>query len=63
MVLLKRYFSPVMRQWLGAHWGKLAFSVLYAGYAVALFPLLLKLVSGRLSPADDPVDPAAEKAI
>ena len=28
----------------GSHWGKLLFSVLYAFYAVALFPLVLKLV-------------------
>ena len=43
MVLLKQHLSPLMKEWLGPHWGKLAFSVIYAGYAVALFPLALKL--------------------
>ena len=44
MVLLKQYLSPLMKEWLGSHWGKLVFSVIYAGYAIALFPLVLKLV-------------------
>ena len=48
MVLLKSYLSPLMTQWLGSHWGKLVFSVIYAGYYIALFPLVLKLV-GRQS--------------
>ena len=47
MVLFKEYFSPLMRQWLGQHWGKLAFSVIYAFYAIALFPLVLKLVGNK----------------
>ena len=44
MVLLKQYLSPIMKEWLGSHWGKLVFSVIYASYAIALFPLVLKLV-------------------
>lgn len=52
IVLLKRYLSPVMRQWLGSHWGKLAFSIIYAGYYIALFPLALKLV-GRVTGSAD----------
>lgn len=48
MVLLKRYFSPVMKSLLGAHWGKLSFSVLYTFYYIALFPLVLKLAAGRI---------------
>lgn len=43
MVLLKQYLSPVMIGWLGSHWGKLIFSILYAFYYIALFPLILKL--------------------
>ena len=43
MVLLKQYLSPVMTGWLGSHWGKLIFSILYAFYYIALFPLILKL--------------------
>ncbi|MBR1708639.1 MAG: phosphatase PAP2 family protein [Clostridia bacterium] len=45
MVLLKTYLRPVMTAWLGSHWGKLAFSVIYAFYYIALFPLVLKLCS------------------
>ena len=44
MALLKQYVSPIMRDWLGSHWGKLVFSVIYTGYYIALFPLVLKLV-------------------
>lgn len=51
MVLLKQYVSPIMKEWLGSHWGKLAFSILYTGYYIALFPLSLKGV-GRLEEKD-----------
>ena len=44
MVYLKSWFRPVLVDAFGSHWGKLLFSVLYAFYAVALFPLVLKLV-------------------
>jgi len=44
MVLLKEYVSPIMKEWFGSHWGKLIFSVIYAFYYIALFPLVLKLV-------------------
>ena len=47
MVLLKKYLSPVTNAWLGSHWGKLVFSVIYVGYYIALFPLMLKWV-GKL---------------
>ena len=47
MVLLKQYLSPVIRSWLGSHWGKLVFSVIYAFYYIALFPLLLKLIGSK----------------
>ena len=43
MVLLKSFLRPVMTDWLGSHWGKLAFSVIHAFYYIALFPLVLKL--------------------
>ena len=43
MVLLKKYLSPVMTAWLGSHWGKLLFNVIYTFYYIALFPLVLKL--------------------
>ena len=42
MVLMKRYLSPVITGWLGSHWGKLLFSILYAFYYIALFPLVLR---------------------
>lgn len=51
MVLLKQTVSPVMRNWLGGHWGKLAFSVIYTGYYIALFPLVLKLIGKRRAEA------------
>ena len=44
MILLKKYVSPLIVSWLGSHWGKLLFSVLYTGYYIALFPLVLKLL-------------------
>lgn len=45
MVMLKDLVRPVMTQWLGSHWGKLAFSVVHAFYYIALFPLILKLIA------------------
>ena len=47
MVLLKRTVSPMMIRWLGSNWGKLAFSIIYAFYYIALFPLILKLIGKR----------------
>lgn len=43
MVLLKKYFSPVMTATFGSHWGKLFFSIIYAFYYIALYPVVLKL--------------------
>jgi len=47
MVLLKNYLSPLVKEWLGSHWGKLVFSVIYTTYYIALIPLILKLVAKR----------------
>ena len=47
MVLLKNYVSPLIVAWLGSHWGKLLFSVIYTCYYIALFPLVLKLIGKR----------------
>ena len=47
MVLLKKFVSPMIVQWLGSHWGKLCFSILYVCYYITLFPLILKLVGGK----------------
>ena len=30
--------------WLGSHWGKLLFSIIYAFYYIAFFPMILKLI-------------------
>ncbi len=49
MVLLKSLLRPVMTDWLGSHWGKLAFSVIHAFYYIALFPLALKLCGSRMN--------------
>ena len=46
VVLLKTFLSPVMTAWLGSHWGKLLFSVIFTFFYIALFPLVLKL-AGR----------------
>ena len=46
MVLLKQHVSPLMKACLGSHWGKLLFSVIYTGYYIALFPLVIKLICG-----------------
>ena len=45
MILLKDYFSPLMKEWFGPHWGKLFFSVIYTFYYIALFPLVIKLIN------------------
>ena len=45
VVLLKTFLSPVMTAWLGSHWGKLLFSVIFTFFYIALFPLVLKLAS------------------
>ena len=50
MVFLKKQLSPLMVQWLGSHWGKLAFSIVYVCYYIALFPMVLKLI-GKLKAA------------
>ncbi|MBO5550683.1 MAG: phosphatase PAP2 family protein [Lachnospiraceae bacterium] len=42
MVLLKKFFSPVMIDAFGSHWGKLFFSVIYTFYYIAFIPLILK---------------------
>lgn len=44
VVMLKSALRPVMTQAFGAHWGKLAFSVIHALYYIALVPLVLKLI-------------------
>ncbi|MBQ6173855.1 MAG: phosphatase PAP2 family protein [Clostridia bacterium] len=49
MLLLKTYFRPVMRGWLGDQWGSLAYNVLFTFYYIALFPLLLK-ATDRFAP-------------
>ena len=43
MTLLKSQLNPVIVRWLGSHWGKLVFSIIYVFYYIALFPLVLKL--------------------
>ena len=48
MVLMKTYFRPVMKGWLGDHWGGLTYSVLHAFYYIALFPLVLKICGKHL---------------
>ena len=47
LVLLKRYFSPMMVLWFGSHWGKLFFSIIYCFYYIALFPAILKLLQKK----------------
>ncbi|MBQ5331104.1 MAG: phosphatase PAP2 family protein [Oscillospiraceae bacterium] len=42
MVVLKKAVNPVIVAWLGSHWGKLLFSVIYTCYYLALFPLVIK---------------------
>ena len=49
MIPLKKYVSPVIVKQLGSHWGKLVFSIIYAFYYIALFPLVLKLIGERES--------------
>ena len=55
LFLLKEFFSPVLTGWLGSHWGKLLFSVVYVFYYIALFPLVIRLCGSRLcGPAPEP---------
>jgi len=41
-VLMKKFVNPMIVSWLGSHWGKLLFSILYTSWYIALFPLVLK---------------------
>ena len=43
LTMLKTYLRPVMRASFGSHWGNLAFSIIYASYYIAFFPLILML--------------------
>ena len=52
VVLLKMYLSPLMTAWLGSHWGKLLFSVIYTFFYIALFPLVLKLIGKKQEKAE-----------
>ena len=47
MIPFKKTVSPMMIGWFGSHWGKLFFSIIYAFYYIALFPLILKLIGKR----------------
>ena len=49
MVVLKDQLRPVIVSWLGSHWGKLLFSVIYTFYYIALFPLVMKICGRRFS--------------
>lgn len=44
MYFLKTYLSPVIVSFLGSHWGKLVFSIIYTSYFIALIPLIIKLM-------------------
>ena len=46
MVILKKCVSPAIVLVLGAHWGKLLFSLIYAFYYIALIPFVLKMLAG-----------------
>ena len=48
MILLKQYVSPVIVGWLGSHWGKLVFSVIYTSYYIVLFPIVLKICGKKM---------------
>ncbi len=47
MVLLKKFVNPLIVAWLGSHWGKLVFSVIYVCYYLALFPIVLKMIDRK----------------
>ena len=59
LVLLKQFVRRPITGMLGTHWGNLVFSILYAFYYIALFPLVLKLC-GRSAALGG--EPAAAKA-
>jgi membrane-associated phospholipid phosphatase len=44
MILLKKYFSPVLVSAFGSHWGKLFFSVIYTFYYIAFIPFIFKIL-------------------
>lgn len=44
MYFLKDLASPVFKNLMGPHWGKLVFSVVYTFYYIALIPLIFKLL-------------------
>lgn len=37
----------MMIGWFGSHWGKLFFSIIYAFYYIAFFPMILKLIGKK----------------
>ena len=53
-VMLKQYLNPVIVAWLGSHWGKLVFSILYTFYFIALFPAVIRLCGKRTAPSAYP---------
>ena len=52
MWLLKTYLNPVIVGWLGSHWGKLVFSIVYVFYYIALIPLVIKIVGRYEKPEE-----------
>ena len=55
VVLMKDHFRPVLVSAFGSHWGKLFFSIIYAFYYIAFFPMILKLI-GRQHSAQQTID-------
>ena len=48
MALLNEFFKPLLVSICGPHWGKLFFSIVYAFYYIAFFPLVLKIISKKV---------------
>ena len=43
MAAMAQFLEPMMKDYMGPHWGKLLFSVVFAFYYIAFFPLIIKL--------------------
>ena len=43
MAAMAQFLEPMMKEYLGSHWGMLLFSVVLAFYYIAFFPLIIKL--------------------
>ena len=45
--VLIKYAKPAIQSLLGGHWGKLSYNIIFAIYLILVYPLVIRLVTGR----------------